>query len=231
MLDATDLHGLPAARESSPIFLTRWRELEAPLHLLDPWWAAHHDELTGHAERAALIDGQALLHWDIRADNVMLTGDRVVVIDWARTRRGAPWMDHALLALDCSMSGSELATAQLADTDPVLRTRDPGDLLALAAAAAMSFAARTTEPAPQGLPTCQPRARAGPTPYGPTWQARSRPAHPAGESGDSHGPDRGRWNRATTARWSGPVSTATVTSWPAAAANWRGRGRGGARHT
>lgn len=154
MLHTIALDGLPAAGESSPIFLTRWRELEGRLRLLDPWWAAHHDELAGHAQHAAgLIAGEALLHWDVRADNVVITGDRVVVVDWGQARRGAAWMDHALLALDCSMSGSELSTVRLAETDPSLRNRDPGDLLALASAAAMSFASRSTEPATKGLPT------------------------------------------------------------------------------
>lgn len=154
VLDATAPEGVAAAGESSPIFLTRWRELEGRLHLLHPWWATHHDALADHAQRAAgLIGGEALLHWDIRADNVVRAGDRIVLVDWGQARRGAPWMDHALLALDCSMSGSELSTAELADTDPSLRSRDPGDLVALAAAAAMSFASRSTEPAAQGLPT------------------------------------------------------------------------------
>lgn len=154
VLDATALDGLPAAKDSSPIFLTRWRDLEARLDLLDPWWATHHDALARHAQRAAdLIGGDALVHWDMRADNVVLTPDRVVLVDWGQARRGAEWMDHAMLALDCSMSGSELSTSQLAHSDPSLRARDPRDLLALAAAAAMSFASRSTEPAPQGLPT------------------------------------------------------------------------------
>lgn len=154
VLDAVDVGDVPAAVESSPIFLTRWRALADQLHLVDPWWAAHHDALAHHAERAAgLIDGDALVHWDIRADNVVLTPDRTVLVDWGQARRGAAWMDHAMLALDCSMSGSETSTAELADADPALRDRDPADLLALAAAAAMSFVSRSTEPAPQSLPT------------------------------------------------------------------------------
>ncbi|MGO4603922.1 phosphotransferase family protein [Terrabacter sp. 2YAF2] len=154
VLDAVELQDLPSARDSSPIFLTRWRELADRLDLVDPWWADHHDALADHAERAAgLIDGDAVVHWDIRADNVVLTADRTVLVDWGQARRGAAWMDHAMLALDCSMSGSETSTAKLARTDPVLRERDPADLLALAAAAAMSFVSRSTEPAPQSLPT------------------------------------------------------------------------------
>ncbi|MEO5749141.1 MAG: hypothetical protein ABI336_04270 [Humibacillus sp.] len=100
-----------------------------------------------------VLDGEALVHWDIRADNIVLTPDRAVLVDWGQARRGAGWMDHAMLALDCSMSGSEVSTAELARADPSLSEHDPGDLIALAAAAAMSFASRSTEPAPQSLPT------------------------------------------------------------------------------
>lgn len=154
LLAGVELEGLPSARDSSPIFLTRWRRLADRLELVDPWWASHHDRLAVHAGRAAgLIGGDAVLHWDIRADNVVVTPDRTVLVDWGQARRGAAWMDHALLALDCSMTGSEVSTAELAATDPVLRERDPADLLALAAAAAMSFVSRSTEPAPRGLPT------------------------------------------------------------------------------
>ena len=154
VLDAVHLDGLPAARDSSPIFLTRWRGLADRLDLVDPWWAEHHDALAVHADRAAdLIDGDALVHWDIRADNIVLTADRTVLVDWGQARRAAAWMDHALLALDCSMTGSEVSTAQLARTDPALRDRDPADLLALAAAASMSFVSRSTEPARPSLPT------------------------------------------------------------------------------
>ncbi|GAA2158848.1 hypothetical protein FHX52_2325 [Humibacillus xanthopallidus] len=154
VLDEVQLEGLPAARESSPIFLTRWRELAGRLDLVDPWWAAHHDALAAHAERAAdLIAGDAVVHWDIRADNVVLTPDRTVLVDWGQARRGAPWMDHALLALDCSMTGSEISTADRAAADPVLRDHDPADLLALASAVAMAFVSRSTQPASPALPT------------------------------------------------------------------------------
>jgi aminoglycoside phosphotransferase len=154
VLDTVDLDGIPAARDSSPIFLTRWRTLGDRLDLVDPWWGRHHEALTEQAERAVgLIGGDHLVHWDVRADNVVLTSDRTVLVDWGQARRGAPWMDHAMLALDCSMSGSAVSTARFARTDPTLRDRPPADLLALAAAAAMSFVSRSTEPAPPSLPT------------------------------------------------------------------------------
>jgi len=154
VLDTVRLDGLPSARESSPVFATRWCELATRLDLVDPWWRHHHEALAQHAARAVeLIDGTALLHWDIRADNVVVTPDRTVLVDWGQVRRGSAWMDHAMLALDCSMSGSEVSTGELARLDPVLRDRDPADLLAVAAAAAMAFAARATEPSHPSLPT------------------------------------------------------------------------------
>ncbi|MCU1538470.1 MAG: hypothetical protein JWP82_2821 [Humibacillus sp.] len=154
VLDAIRLDGVAAAADSSPIFVTRWRDLERRLEGLDPWWAEHHDVLAAHAAHAVgLIDGDALVHWDIRADNVVMTTTRTVLVDWGQARRGAAWMDHAMLALDCSMSGSAVSTSEFARTDPTLRNRDPGDLLAVAAAASMAFASRAAEPAPPGLPT------------------------------------------------------------------------------
>lgn len=168
-LNDLQLDGLAAARESSPIFLTRWRELAGRLHLLDPWWAERHDELASHAQRAGdLIAGDELVHWDIRADNFVVTPERVVLVDWGQARRGAAWMDHAMLALDCSMSGSEVPTADFVRTDPTLQDRDPADLLSLAAAAAMSFAHAPPNPRPRACPPCLRPARAGPTDCGGT---------------------------------------------------------------
>jgi hypothetical protein len=159
--------GVRSARDSSPLLRDRWRELEGLLNRLyrgdggdggdgidpvDPWWREHHDELAGHASRALdVATGDVLAHWDIRADNIMLTGDRTVLVDWGQARFAAPHVDHALLALDCSMSGSTVSTAEFARTDPVLRDQDPADLVALAAACAMAFLARSLAPPQHGL--------------------------------------------------------------------------------
>lgn len=138
----------------SPIFSRHWKLLADRLDQVDPWWVEHHDQLAAHAERAVrLIEGEALLHWDVRADNLIFGTDRDVLVDWGQVRRGAPWMDHALLAMDCAMSGADTSALQFFSTDPALSDRDPGELVSLMAAAAMTFAARSAEPAPPGLPT------------------------------------------------------------------------------
>ena len=45
-----------------------------------------------------LAAGECLVHGDIRADNVLLTDDRVWFVDWAHAYIGAPWVDVVLMA-------------------------------------------------------------------------------------------------------------------------------------
>ena len=112
-LDAARLTDVAAARDTSPLLTDRWRDLAGHLDDVGPWWRARHDALASHAARAVdAVDGDAVLHWDVRADNVLLTADRTVLVDWGQARRGAPWTDHWLLALDCSLSGAEVSTAE-----------------------------------------------------------------------------------------------------------------------
>ncbi len=58
---------------------------------LDGWSARHLDRLARlEAEAPAAAVGDTLLHLDLRADNLLLTRDRVVVVDWPHARVGAP---------------------------------------------------------------------------------------------------------------------------------------------
>ncbi|RNI21376.1 aminoglycoside phosphotransferase family protein [Flexivirga caeni] len=160
VLDDVSAGWLPSARGHAPLFTDAWKLLGERLGQVDPWWAKHHDQLAAHAERAAtLIDGESVLHWDVRADNLIFAPGRDVLIDWGQARRGAPWLDHALLATDCAMSGSVVSAMDFFAFEPALAERDPADLVSLMAAAAMTFAARMSDPAPPGLPT-MPATRA-----------------------------------------------------------------------
>ncbi len=83
------------------LFRARWwgRMLDAPPPALDPWAARHLPELalleTAAGEAAA---GETLLHLDLRADNLLLTPERVVVVDWPHARIGAAWVDIIAIA-------------------------------------------------------------------------------------------------------------------------------------
>jgi len=52
----------------------------------------------------ALAEGKALAHYDLRADNIILTEDRVVFIDWAHPALAPRWTDTVILHAD--MRGS-----------------------------------------------------------------------------------------------------------------------------
>lgn len=147
--------GAPSAAETSAAFLSRWRTLvRQPPPDLSPWWRSHLEPLAAHAAGVLdVIAGTTLLHWDVRADNLMADDRRFVVVDWGQARLGAPWVDHALLAFDVAMSGGTLTTATARVSDPVLREVDPNAVLSLAAAMAMAFELRWRQPPIQGLPT------------------------------------------------------------------------------
>ena len=53
-----------------------------------------------------LVRGEALLHNDIRSDNILLTPDgRVVFVDWGMPCQGATWLDLMLFALTADPEG------------------------------------------------------------------------------------------------------------------------------
>jgi len=69
-----------------------WRKLqqERPARL-GGWSLRHLDRLAAlEAEAPAAAAGETVLHLDLRADNMLLTPDRVVVVNWPHVRVGAP---------------------------------------------------------------------------------------------------------------------------------------------
>ena len=90
-----------AAGEWSVISGASWRRLrkDRPARL-DAWSTRHLDRLADlEAEAPSAVAGDALLHLDVRADNLLLTPERVLVVDWPHARVGAPWVDMVFFAL------------------------------------------------------------------------------------------------------------------------------------
>lgn len=65
----------------------------------------------------AALAGTALAHGDLRADNILIDGDRARFIDWPHARRGVPWLDGPLLVPSIEASGGPTC----AETWQVLR--------------------------------------------------------------------------------------------------------------
>jgi aminoglycoside phosphotransferase (APT) family kinase protein len=134
---------------------TGWRTLAARPHpgRIDSWSLAHLDHLAelerGWPEYAV---GDTLLHADIRADNVLITGDRVMFVDWPHACIGAAFVDVALLAPSVAMQGGPQPGELLAMTRAGRAASREG-VAAVVCAMAGYLTERALRPAPPGIPT------------------------------------------------------------------------------
>jgi hypothetical protein len=126
-----------------------WDRLAAEVPAdLDPWAAAHLDELQAAAARglAALADGDTLTHCDIRADNLLVRTDgSVAIVDWPWGSAGPPWLDRLLLAMNVAAHGG--------NSDRLLAGIDPDRALDVVAGITGHWQLRGRQPPPPGLPT------------------------------------------------------------------------------
>jgi hypothetical protein len=85
-----------------------------------PWAVGRLDELVDLASRAvAACDGDALVHRDLRADNLLVADGGVVVVDWPWAMRGAAFVDLVGFLPSVGMQGIR------GRTDPLTGPTDP----------------------------------------------------------------------------------------------------------
>jgi aminoglycoside phosphotransferase (APT) family kinase protein len=143
---------------NSGIFRIDWWqriEYERP-EGLDDWATLHLASLIA-LEAGALqaVTGNTLLHCDLRADNLLVADERVLVVDWPHARIGAPWLDIALFVPSVVMQGGPPA-AEVFACHPATRDADPERVNAALAAIAGCFTWQSLQPPPPGLPTLRP---------------------------------------------------------------------------
>src|SRR5436190_24294356 len=132
-----------------------WRDLAAQggEEGLGTWAAEHLEELAELESRwpqAAV--GQTLLHGDVRSDNILLTPDRVVFVDWPHACVGAAWLDLVFFLPRVAMQGGPHPW-EIFDSHRLGRDAPPEQVLPVLAAVAGFFVQRSTLPPPPGLPT------------------------------------------------------------------------------
>lgn len=128
---------------------------------LGPWPQANVGRLveleSGWADAAR---GETLCHADLRADNLLLTGDdRVMVVDWPYAVTGAPWVD-VVLFLPSVAATSSIDLEQAWNTFGPARSGDPDAVNAVLAVVAGDFVYQSLLPAPVNLPTLRGHQRA-----------------------------------------------------------------------
>lgn len=145
------------ASEAFSSHIHGWRRLRdeqlAELAALNPWAATHLETLVELEQRSpAAVAGDTLLHFDVRADNVLLTDEQVWFVDWPHARIGAAWLDALALAPSVTMQGGP-PPEQLLAHHPAAAGADPEAITAAVVALAGYFTQRGLQPPPPGLPT------------------------------------------------------------------------------
>ncbi len=148
---------LPEAAAAFEDIFGRWQRLaddpDPALQDRAPWVAERMDWLiASDAAAFTAIAGNSLVHQDIRADNVLLTGAGAVLVDWPYASRGAPWVDSVLLTINVRLFGGHDVTGLLrricARHEVSVAT-----VLPVLTGALGFFADSARLPAPPGLPT------------------------------------------------------------------------------
>ncbi|HUP54382.1 MAG TPA: aminoglycoside phosphotransferase family protein [Methylomirabilota bacterium] len=131
-----------------------WASLVAgPDPALDPWSARHLQRLARlEASAGEAARGDTLQHFDIRADNLLISAEGVRVVDWPHARIGQPWLDLVWFAPSVTMQGGPLPE-DLVRRYPPARDADAGALDAVVVAVAAYFTSASLLPPLPGLPT------------------------------------------------------------------------------
>jgi hypothetical protein len=124
-VDWDDTTTLVDEAAADPAVLTLWQRYDASRlpDGLDEFVTAHRERLGAATARSLeAFRGDTWAHLDVRADNLVVAGDRAWVVDWNWMCRGPEWADLALLLPQVHADGVDLAPAYasplIADVDP-----------------------------------------------------------------------------------------------------------------
>jgi aminoglycoside phosphotransferase (APT) family kinase protein len=149
---------VPTASERLATQICGWRRLRDELSSeelarLDAWSRHHLDALAELEARApAAVAGNTLLHFDVRADNVLLAPDKVWFFDWPHACVGAAWLDVLFFAPSVTMQGGPTPEEVIA-RHAACRSADPDKMTFAVAAIAGFFIRQSLQAPPPGLPT------------------------------------------------------------------------------
>ena len=130
-----------------------WEELrESRMQGMDEWSTRNLERLVELEARApSAVAGRTLLNFDVRADNILIAGERVYFVDWPWARIGAPFVEWVALAPSVYMQGGPkpeelLQMVQLGGvTDDAIN--------AVIASLTGYFIGHSRRPSPPGIPT------------------------------------------------------------------------------
>ncbi|WP_327255439.1 phosphotransferase family protein [Streptomyces sp. NBC_01244] len=154
LLTPSPLDGAKPIADLIGRWLTGWSFLAGQVPSdLDPWAARHLGTLAAiEQDWQQAAEGNTLLHWDLRPDNMLRRENgRVVIIDWSYQNQGAGWIDPAVLVPHLIMDGHSPAEAAAA-VGHLPQPEDPQVLTAFAAGLGGYWEKSSRRPAPPGVP-------------------------------------------------------------------------------
>lgn len=163
-IDAMLAQLTPSPVAEVPTLAGSWREdfgnwraaVAEPPDGLGDWVQRNLERLaTLESQWEAAAGGDTLVHTDLRADNMLLTEDRVWMVDWPHAARGAAIFDLVAFAPSVAMQGGP-DPSTLLSLSATGRRADRDALTALVCAVAGYFVVHALAPAPPGLPTLRP---------------------------------------------------------------------------
>ncbi len=120
---------------------------------LDPWVVTHLDDLVAREQRwDEAVHGNSLAHGDVRADNILLTPDRVVFVDWPWACLAPPWFDLVAMLPNVAVNGGP-APENVFSAHALAGVADQDAVTVVVASLAGMFAYVGRQPDPPGLPT------------------------------------------------------------------------------
>ena len=145
-----------AARSASDVltrYLNGWKQLLAePDSRLDRWTSENLSRLADLEARAPeAAAGQTLVQFDLRADNILIAGERVFFVDWPHARVGAAFVDWVAFAPSVEMQGGPRCETLLAMANLEGVAEEAVD--AVICSLAGFFVRHSLLPPPPGLPT------------------------------------------------------------------------------
>ena len=118
---------------------------------LDDWTRRHLDALSElETGWLAAVEGDSLLHGDLRTDNILVGADATHVVDWPAAGIGAPWVDLVGLLPALHLDGGP-PPADVFTTRPLGRAADPESVDAYLCALAGYFTRQSLLPPPPGI--------------------------------------------------------------------------------
>ncbi|PRA03056.1 aminoglycoside phosphotransferase [Arthrobacter sp. MYb229] len=133
-----------------------WERIhDDPPRTLDPWARENLQRLRDLARIGLThLEGQTLVHSDIRSDNILLTDEHIaILVDWPWACLGAPWFDALSVLLNVRVHNSEFDVDTIIQNHQIFATMTPECVDGFLAGMAAYFIDSARLPAPARLPT------------------------------------------------------------------------------